>query len=346
MHTIEFLYYLGFSARQYYSLRNRKRLPCRVISIGNITTGGTGKTPAAISVAEQALRRGFSPIILTRGYKGTAATPCFVTKGKGPLISFEEAGDEPFLMAERLKGVPVVKCRNRYEGGRFALRQLGISESEFEMHLFILDDGFQHRGLYRDRDIVLIDAEVPFGNGRLLPLGRLREPPAALGRADIIVLTKTGGKHRPDGEERFAELQKKLRTYNQRCLVFRAEHTPLSCRLSDGGETPVDWMTGKKVFGFCGIGSPVSFRKTILSTGAEIAGFRSFRDHFSYSREDISSIRAEAEKSGAGWIVTTEKDIIKARKLGLPGNVVVLTISFSVETGFYDSVFGSKSVND
>jgi tetraacyldisaccharide 4'-kinase len=339
MQIAEFLYYLGFSVRQYYSIRNRKRLPCRVISIGNITVGGTGKTPATIAVAEEAQRRRLSPIILTRGYKGTATGPRFVTKGEGPLLSFREAGDEPFLMAERLKGVPVVKCGSRYEGGMFALRELGIRASGFGEHLFLLDDGFQHRGLFRDTDIVLVDAEDPFGRGKLLPLGRLREPVASLGRADIIVLTKTG---RPDagGRDRYAILQKEIRTHNDRCAIFRAEHAPFSCRLFNGDEKPADWISGQRIFGFCALGSPESFLKSLRSSGADVAGFRSFRDHYSYRSEDIAAIKAAAERSGARWIVTTEKDIIKARKLDLPDNVVVLTIAFSVEDGFYENIFG------
>ncbi|MDA8432961.1 MAG: tetraacyldisaccharide 4'-kinase [Nitrospiraceae bacterium] len=339
MHPAEFLYSLGFRIKQRCALRTRKQLPCRVVSIGNITTGGTGKTPATIAVAEEAIRRGLSPIILTRGYKGTAAGPCFVTKGEGPLLSPGEAGDEPFLMAERLSGVPVVKCGSRYEGGVFALRELGISEREYPSRLFILDDGFQHRGLYRDRDIVLIDADLPFDNGRLLPLGRLREPLSGLGRADVVVLTKSGPGGAGDG---LAGLKQEIRSCNGRCAIYRAEHRPLSCRLSDGSEKPIDWIAGKKVFGFCAIGSPESFRKTLLSAGAEITGFRPFRDHYSYRNEDISAIRDGAERSGAGWIVTTEKDIIKARNLGLPDNIVVLTIAFSAEEGFYDSVFGRQ----
>jgi len=341
MHVTEFLYYLGLSAKQYYSLRNRKRLPCRVISIGNITVGGTGKTPAAIAVAEEAVSRGLFPIILTRGYKGAAKGPCFVTKGKGPLLSFGEAGDEPFLMAERLKGVPVVKCRSRYEGGVFALHELGIPDSEFGKRLFILDDGFQHRGLFRNTDIVLVDAEDPFGKGSLLPLGRLREPVASLGRADIVVLTKTAGPHEGGGS-RLEDLHKEIRRHNQRCAVFRAEHRPLLCRLLDGSEKPIHWLSGKKIFGFCALGSPESFLRTLRSSGADVAGVRSFRDHYAYRCEDISAIKAEAERTGAGWIVTTEKDIIKARNLDLPGNVVVVAVSFSVEDGFYDEIFGRQ----
>ena len=338
MQAAEFLYSLGFRLARRYGLRKRRRLPCRVFSIGNITTGGTGKTPAAIAVAEEASRRGLAPVILTRGYKGTAAGPCFVTKGSGPLLSPGEAGDEPFLMAERLRGVPVVKSADRYAGGLFALGELGVQEGELSRHLFILDDGFQHWGLARDRDIVLIDADSPFGNGGLLPFGRLREPLSGLSRADVIVLTKTGA-----GGGRFAELQGEIRSRNGRCSIFLAEHKPVSCRLPDGTENPIGWLSGKKVFGFCAIGSPESFRRTLLSAGADIRGFRPFRDHHAFRSGDISAVRAEAERSGAGWIVTTEKDIIKARNLGLPDNIVVITIAFSVEEGFYDDVFGRRT---
>jgi tetraacyldisaccharide 4'-kinase len=339
MRVTELLYYLAFSVRQYYSLRNRKRLPCKVISIGNISVGGTGKTPAAIAVAGEAIRRGLSPIILTRGYKGTAKGPCFVTKGEGPLLSPGEAGDEPFLMAERLKGVPVVKCSSRYAGGMFALHELGISDSEFGKHRFILDDGFQHRGLFRDTDIVLVNAEDPFGKRALLPLGRLREPVASLGRADIIVLTKTVEPHK-GGRAGLDDLHEEIRRHNQRCSVFFAEHKPLLCRFLDGSEKPMPWLSGKRIFGFCALGSPESFLRTLRSSGADVAGFRPFRDHYAYRREDISAIKTEAEKAGAGWIVTTEKDIIKARNLDLPGNIVVVAISFSAEDGFYDEIFG------
>ena len=157
MNFPEYLYYLGLSAKKYIALKNQKRLPLRVISIGNITLGGTGKTPAAIAVAEEAKKRGFRPIILTRGYKGTAQGPCFVTKGEKPLLNAEQAGDEPMLMAERLTGVPIVKGSDRYSAGLFALQYFNPQPSTFNpQFLFILDDGFQHWNLYRDRNILLI----------------------------------------------------------------------------------------------------------------------------------------------------------------------------------------------
>ncbi|MEW6110464.1 MAG: tetraacyldisaccharide 4'-kinase [Nitrospirota bacterium] len=357
MNILELPYYLGFSAKKYYSLRNRKKLPFRVISIGNITVGGTGKTPATIALAEEAKKRGFRPVILTRGYKGSAKGPCFVTEGKGPLLDADEAGDEPVLMSERLRGIPIIKGADRYESGMFAIERLGTRNSEvknmkqgvdpgFESimpHargpvLFILDDGFQHWMLQRDKDIVLIDAINPFGNRMLLPFGSLREPVSSLSRADIIVLTKSG-----NSNERLnpasGDLIKDIRKHNAGSPIFFAEHAPASCRLRSGEKRPVRWLSGKKVFAFCGIGNPESFERTMKSTGAELAGFKVFRDHHRYKHDDIHKIKMEAGKSGAVWIVTTEKDIIKIRNLDLPENILIIEIDFSVGESFYETVF-------
>ena len=187
MNLIEGLYYVGYSIRKYNDLKNQKKLPHKVISIGNITVGGTGKTPATIAIAEEAKKQGFVPIILTRGYKGKTKGPCFVSKGEEPLLNEEDAGDEPLLMAEKLKGVPIVKGESRYDAGMFALSSLPLA---LRPNIFILDDGFQHWKLFRDKDILLIDGKNPFGNKRLLPIGQLREPVSAISRADIVVITK------------------------------------------------------------------------------------------------------------------------------------------------------------
>ena len=340
MHLLEFLYYLGFSVKQYYSVTHQKRLPCRVISIGNLTVGGTGKTPAAIAIAEEAKKRGMRPIILTRGYKGKATGPCFVTRGKGPLLSVKDAGDEPVLMAERLDGVPIVKGGSRFEAGMFAIQDLPIGDSEFDTYVFILDDGFQHRGLYRDKDIVLIDADDPFGNGMLLPLGRLREPVKALARADIVVLTRARGKTGQGELYGIDILKEKINSYQEKSRVFLSDHTPVSCILPSGREHPVVWLAGKKVFMFCALGSPDAFRRTLLESGADIRGFRAYKDHYQYTHDDIFRIKTESEKCGAEWIVTTEKDIIKARNLDLPDNIAVVKVVFAVDDDFYDKVFG------
>ncbi|TAN42469.1 MAG: tetraacyldisaccharide 4'-kinase [Nitrospirae bacterium] len=340
MNILERLYYSGFLLIKKYREGQSKTLPCRVVSIGNLTVGGTGKTPAAIAVAGEALSRGFSPVVLTRGYRGNASGPCFVTRGEGPLLTVEEAGDEPYLMATVMKGVPVVKASNRYEGGMFAVSRLGEGDPGFiSRALFILDDGFQHTQLYRDRDVLLIDADDPFGNGRLLPLGRLREPVTSLERADIIVITKGGVLFEGRGPaiERLINL---IRENNTKAPLFIADHVPASSLTITGEEHPVSRLSGKRVFGFCGIGNPESFRRTLLSAGVELSGFRHYRDHHRYSAEDIAEIRAEAGRSKSEWIVTTEKDIIKLRDLDLPENILIIRVKFSVDSSFYDELFG------
>jgi tetraacyldisaccharide 4'-kinase len=339
MHFFEFMYYLGFSAKKHYSLRHQKRLPHRVISIGNLTVGGTGKTPAVMAVAEEAIRRGFMPVVLTRGYRGKGTTPCFVSTGKGALIQVSDAGDEPFLMANKLRGVPIVKAPDRYEGGMFALHapQSPLVNPTGEI-VFILDDGFQHFQLYRDKDVVLINVGDPFGRNLLLPFGKLREPPVSLGRADIIVITKNEiGEN--DEISRCGSLVEKLRKYNAEAPVFQAAHRPVSWRLLSGERKVKEWISGKRVYGFCALGDPLSFKRTLTAAGATVTGFRAYRDHYHYGEADMRRIKAEAGKSGAEWIVTTEKDIIKIGNRDLADSLVMAEVRFSAEDSFYDEMF-------
>jgi tetraacyldisaccharide 4'-kinase len=343
MNFFEYLYYLGLSAKKFAALKNRKRLPCRVISIGNITLGGTGKTPAAIAVAEEAIKRGFRPVILTRGYRGTAQGPCFVTKGEKPLLTAAQAGDEPLLMAERLSGVPIVKGADRYEAGMFALSALSLQPSASELSLsaspnpqslppiLILDDGFQHWKLYRDRDIVLIDSGNPFGNRRLFPLGRLREPLTGLSRADVIMITKT---KRED-----AGLIAEIRLYNKHAPVFFSDHRIVAVRSASGERKPPDCLQGRKVFCFCGLADPESFRNAVEVSGAEVAGMKAFRDHHRYCQQDVAEIVKEGSSSGASWIITTDKDMVKLRNLDLPENILIIEIAFMADRTFFESVF-------
>ena len=343
MDFFERIYYAGFRMKQHRSLSRREQLPCRVVSIGNITVGGTGKTPATIALAQEALNRSYAPVILTRGYRGTARGPCFVTKGSGPLLSPGEAGDEPYLMARRLSGVPIVKGPDRYKSGVFALERIRQNTPELSPRsgrgtLFLLDDGFQHFRLFRDMDIVLIDAEDPFGRNRLLPFGRLREPLPALERAQIIVVTKSGMKMDGRGPA-IEQTLNTIREHNTKALFYIADHLPVSVADRNGNEYPVPMLSGKKVFGFCGIGSPGSFSKTLRDTGAELAGFRHFRDHHRYTSADIAGLAKEAAALKCEWIVTTEKDIIKIEHLDLPDNILIIRIEFSIDSSFYDNVF-------
>ncbi|MBI5848161.1 MAG: tetraacyldisaccharide 4'-kinase [Nitrospirae bacterium] len=349
MNIAEYLYYLGLSAKKFLSLKNQKRLPHRVISIGNITLGGTGKTPAAIAVAEEAKKRGFQPVILTRGYKGTATGPCFVTKGEKPLLTAAQAGDEPLLMAEMLKGVPIVKGADRYEAGMFAIKelsgehsgsvdqqsteavQLQIPNPQSPIPLFILDDGFQHWKLYRDRDIVLIDSRNPFGNRKLFPVGRLREPLTGLKRADVIMITKA--------EREDAGLIAEIRQYNNHAPVFFSLHRITAVRTGAGERKTPDWLRNRKIFCFCGLADPEAFRNTLSGSGAEVAGLKAFRDHHRYAQEDMEAIRKECATSGASWIVTTDKDMVKLRNLDLPENILIIEIAFIADQPFFESVF-------
>jgi tetraacyldisaccharide 4'-kinase len=339
MTLFEFFYFLGYSLKKRHTLSRQRKLPRKVVSVGNITLGGTGKTPAAIALAKEAKKRGLMPCILTRGYKGIAQGPCFVSRGEGLLLDEYHAGDEAVLMAEKLEDVPVVKGKNRYEAGMFALSSL---PSALIPDLFVLDDGFQHWHLFRDKDVLLVDGINPFGNGRLLPIGSLREPVNATARADIIVITKTGkGLRNPGDMNRKGQesLVGELRKYNTDAPIFFADHRPSVFTAASGDTFPLEWAKNRQIFGFCGIARPESFRETLLSAGADLKGFRGFRDHHRYTESDIGAIIKNAARCGAGWIVTTEKDIMRLRGMDLPENLVALGIDFNVDEKFYDEVF-------
>ncbi|MEW6570477.1 MAG: tetraacyldisaccharide 4'-kinase [Nitrospirota bacterium] len=366
MTVIEFLYYLGYLFKKSRALRKQKKLPCRVISIGNITLGGTGKSPATIALAREAMERGFRPCILTRGYKGSVKGPTFVSKGKGPLLTLRQAGDEASLLSEKLRDVPIVKGGDRYEAGMFALRFL---ESTHSPDLFILDDGFQHWGLYRNKNVLLIDSTNPFGNRKLFPLGILREPIGGIKRADIIVLTRVANiEHSDSLNQRLGdnssllssggllpgrricegilkqgsdviELLDEISRYTIKTPVFFAEHRPSSLRLTTEETLPLEWAKNKRFFGFCGIGNNESFRKTLLSLDLELTGFRAFRDHHAYRQNDIREILKLAKKSKAEWIVTTEKDIMRLKDFNMPENLVSLVIEFYIDKKFFEEVF-------
>lgn len=323
MGIFELLYYIGYRLKKFYSLKKARSLPSKVISIGNLTVGGTGKTPAVISIAKRLLDMNLKPCILTRGYKGKAKGPCFVSIGDGPLMSAEFSGDEPALLAWKLRGVPIIKSANRYEGGIFALKELG---KDF---VFILDDGYQHWALKRDIDILLIDSKNPFGSKKLLPIGILREPISEIKRADIIVLTKT--KTMPE------ELLKKIRKYNPYAPVYCSYHRFSGIRRPSGELVSIQEMEGRAAFAFSGIGEPESFLETLKEAGIIVKGFKAFRDHYYFKEKDLMKIKEQADRLGAQWIITTEKDIIRLRD-GFFDNLVAACIEFEIEEGFFEDI--------
>lgn len=327
MTPVEFLYYVGYTAKKRRSLSRQKSLPRKVISIGNLTVGGTGKTPAAIDVAEEAKKRGYRPVILTRGYRGKAKGPCLVSDGSSVLLSVEEAGDEPVVMAGRLKDVPVVKSADRYEGGVFAMQQPWGDDPRL---LFILDDGFQHWRLGRDVDIVLVDGQNAFGNRKMLPAGPLRGPLTELKDADILVITKT----------RNEPLALELHKINGNAPVYFATHEVTGIRQADGTAADIGILKGRKALAFCGIANPVSFRKTLALLGCKIVELKEYRDHYRYVSGDISGLEEKGRRQGAEFLVTTEKDMVKIRELNCaPRNLLSVEIGFRIEQGFYDELF-------
>lgn len=358
MTPLEILYYIGYTIRKRQAIKNQKRLPYKVISVGNITVGGTGKTPATIALAEEARKRGFSPIILTRGYRGKAKGPCFVdvpgdmrrassvVKVKVPLRKrdclFHASrfyGDEPVLMAERLKDVPIVKCADRYKGGLFALQSLQSSAFNLQPFLFILDDGFQHWRLYRDVDIVLIDGLNPFGNRKMLPIGQMREPLNELKRADIFIVTKTENK----------ALSEELKGINPEAPVYFAEYRINRVRDADSNEYPVEMLKDKRVYAFCGIANPDSFRQMVLSISADMAGFKAYRDHHKYKKADVLYLKKQCKILNCDLLITTEKDMVKLRELGSGAagrgsrealkNILGIEIGFHLDKEVFDTIF-------
>ena len=276
----------------------RKKLPCAVVSIGNITVGGTGKTPVVIYLADYFLSAGKKVVILSRGYGGLASKkePVVVSDGVKILLGPAEAGDEPYLMAGRLKGVPVVISPDRVKGGRLAVER-------FSPDVILLDDGYQHIRLKRDVNILLVDSIEGFGNGFLLPRGILREPLGGLKRADAAMV-KGGNLRRQDREL--------LKEYDIPVLSF--EYRPSSvieARL--GAEVEVEMLKGKRVLAIAGVANPNPFFKSLEKLGAHVADTLAYPDHHAYTAGDIDDI-AKAAK-GADIVLTTEKDAVKLKSL-------------------------------
>jgi tetraacyldisaccharide 4'-kinase len=305
-------------------LARAKRVDAKVVSIGNITTGGTGKTPATIYFAREYLARGLRVVVLSRGYgRSTPAdTPLVVSDGIDILLSPAESGDEPRLiaekLAEKLAGVPVVVCGDRVRGAELAIEKFGAE-------LILLDDGFQHAAIARDEDIVLIDCANPFGFGKLLPRGLLREPLSALKRATRFVLTRADG---CDCTDTIAA----LRGINPDAPVNRSRHNPVGLVTLDGERREeLDSISGGKVLAVSSIGNPEAFEKTLSRLGADVARSLRFADHHDYTDADADNIMAAAKESGAEYIIGTEKDGVRLRTVSnAPKDMLLLEIEFEM----------------
>jgi tetraacyldisaccharide 4'-kinase len=286
-------------------------LPCKVISVGNLTLGGTGKTPFVCLVAEMVHRRGHRTAVLSRGYKGSYGGPyALVSDGEKILLDSRRAGDEPCLLARKLRGIPVIVGRERRFAGRYAIER-------FQTEVLILDDGFQHLAVKRDIDLLLLDSSAPFGNGRLFPRGELRESWKQARRADALVLTKGGG------DDIINNLGKRFMNLSKDLPVFRVRYEPETIQVwgEERTRSPQD-LRGKKIWAFCGLAKPESFEKTLRGLGAEVLHFEPFPDHFPFQEEDLERLQRSSRQAGAEAMVTTEKDMVRLE--GFPKGPVPL----------------------
>ena len=298
----------------------KKSLPGFVVSIGNLTAGGTGKTPAVVMLAQWALEQGYRVAVLTRGYgRRSKAKVLEVSDGKIIKADCRESGDEPYLLARKLTGVPVIISRKRFTAGTFAHRKFGAN-------FFILDDGFQHLGLKRDLDLVLIDTIRPFGNGHLLPWGPLREPIDQLTRAGALILTRSNNKN---------SAQKTTYLLNKvfpEISIFCADHKPERVVFPQLNEShKPDFLKEKRVLAFAGIARPEMFRKTITKLGAHLVYFKGFKDHHRFKPREIQSLIKMREELAAQYLLTSEKDWVRiATFVPMCPEMAYLSIKFAL----------------
>ncbi len=293
------LYEMGLQKDQTRRLKKQIKLPAPVISIGNLSVGGTGKSPLTIWTCEFLQKIGLHPAVLSRGYARRGRSPGLVPSLDNPFEISGLFGDEPVMISEYLPSVPVWVESNRVASGMAALERGGVD-------VLVLDDGFQHLGLYRDLDIVLLDCRNAFGNGFVLPAGPLREPPSSLKRADALVITHAG----EDGDA--AALGDKLRGLFPGIPVFACGHTLRGISLTKGEPLfPLFSLLDLKAVIFSGIARPEGFFNDLEKAGLRICDSLSFPDHHRYTTGDFSKIFGSASKFGAEVIITTAKDAIR-----------------------------------
>jgi tetraacyldisaccharide 4'-kinase len=312
------------------------RLPCKVVSIGNIAVGGTGKTPMTIYVANRIKELGYTVVVISRGYKGQAEkTEAVVGDGQTIFLGPDIAGDEPFMLACRLQEIPVIVGRDRFAAGMLAIQ-------EFHPDVIVLDDGFQHLKLARDLDFVLLDYIQPFGNFHLLPRGTLREPIGSLSRSDACILTRT----RTDSSSVHGSSVGRLRALVPQCPLFLSFHTPYFYTIPAGTKAPFgqlskrpcsedfSFLTGRKVMAFSGIARNDDFRQTVETLTGVATGFFEFPDHHRYSEKDVSKITQAAKNTMAEMLVTTEKDYARiSPDMAWPLELIVIGVKISFGEG-------------
>lgn len=289
-----------------------KDVACRVVSIGNLTVGGTGKTPVVIKTVELLQSIGCSVAVVSRGYKRKGSGHFVVSDGDSFIANPEDSGDEPHIIASSLAGVPVVVGKDRYRAAEYAF-------SHFRPDVIVLDDAFQHRRLFRNVDVVTIDAGNPYGNGYFLPRGILRELPKELKRAKAVIVTNFHDGMRRDRIERM------IRYFNSKVPIFYSTHKPKGLRPAgnanneagerSGNHTAPESLRGAKIAALSNIACPESFRRTLISLGAVIIRHHIMADHHRYTQEELERIESDSIDAGAEMLVMTAKD-----ERNFPGN--------------------------
>ena len=321
-------------------IRQRYRLPVPIIAIGNLTSGGTGKTPMAALLAAQLRDSGRRVVLLSRGHGGSGEsgrTPRVVSDGENLLLTPAEAGDEPVLLARLLPGVPLVIGRDRRASGRFAIER-------FAPEILVCDDALQYWQLHRDLNIVLLDARRPFDNGYVLPRGLLREPPSHLARAGVVVLTRAD-RATPD---ELAAAKAQIAHYAPNAAVFTAVHAPQGwIRAADNALLPTDALSGKFALAFSGIADGAAFIETVRSLGVSVTAAKDFGDHYAYTAEDAAQLAKQARSASVA--VTTEKDWVKIAALwpetGPPLYALRIGMKIADESEFFRRRFRAFTKN-
>ena len=308
-----------------------RRLPCRVISVGNITVGGTGKTPAVIAIAKHLQQQNVRAAILLRGYKRASREQVtIVADGERVCATLKESGDEAYMLAKHLSGIPIIVGRHRYQAGRVALER-------FDVDVLLLDDGFQHRQLARDVDILTLPVhsaapEHPFRDReKLLPAGTLREPVTALRRADVILLTHT------DAVDMLRDTKAAFQQFAPNALILESVHQPIRLYPCRGGvpqpsfeEMALKVLDGKRILAVCGIGNPDAFVATLRQYSPEHVELMAFPDHHVYTEVDMAAIDTAFQTSRADLIVTTQKDEQKLVDLVADREVVIAVLEIAL----------------
>ncbi len=321
-------------------------LGCQVISVGNLTVGGTGKTPVVEILARALQQAGRRVAILSRGYKSVqrpllqrvldkitrrdqSRPPRIISDGQSLLLDSEQAGDEPYMLASNLKEVIVLVDKDRVKSGRYAIEKFGADT-------LLLDDGFQYLALKSRLDIVLVDRTNPFGTNHLLPRGTLREPTTNLRRADTIFITKSNGSGCED-------LKAQLRALNPRADIIECAHSPLYLEdVFTNERKPLGWLRDQTIGALSGIAMPDGFEETLHKLGATIVYAKRYADHHRFSQQEILNMINRSRKAGATAVITTQKDAVRfplLERRDLP--IYFLRVEIEILSGaqdFHDAV--------